>query len=82
MWQRFKTIIQKIIGFRKIDRLLWKPLVWNPADGESGKYITSKFRADECRLQLNDFPDEPMWTLFYKGDEKEIEDTPLLWKIN
>ena len=71
-----------IAGFRKIDRLLWKPLVWNPADGESRRYTTSKFRENECWLQLNDFPDEPMWTLFYKGDEKEIEDAPLLWKIN
>ena len=71
-----------IAGFRKIDGLLWKPLVWNPADGGSRRYTTPKFRENECWLQLNDFPDEPMWTLFYKGEERNIEDTPLLWKIN
>lgn len=68
--------------FKKINRLLSELLVWMPIDGDDRKFITSKYDPNECWLQMNDFPDEPLWTLYYKGEEKDIEDTPTLWKIN
>lgn len=68
--------------FKKINRLLNEPLVWTPVDGDDRKFVTSKYNIDECWLQMNDFPDEPLWTLFYKGEGKDIEDTPILWKVN
>ncbi|MBO7623757.1 MAG: hypothetical protein J6S82_00415 [Bacteroidales bacterium] len=73
--KRFGTMI------KKINRLLLKPLVWYPVDEKNKIFATKQFDADECWLQLNDFPDEPLWTLFFKGDALDIEDTPLLWKI-
>ncbi len=71
-----------ISGLKKIDRLLWEPLVWVIVDEKCRIYSSSKYSIDECWLQMNDFPDEPLWTLFFKGEKKDIEDTPLLWKIN
>lgn len=68
--------------FKKINRLLSEPLVWTPIEGDDRKFINSKYSEDECWLQMNDFPDEPLWTLFFKGEEKDIEDTPVLWKVN
>lgn len=68
--------------FKKINWVLCEPLNWNPMQGEERKFITDKYPEAECWLQLNDFPDEPLWTLFYKGESRDIEDTPILWKIN
>lgn len=68
--------------FKKIDRLLFESLVWDPIQGEVGKFFTTKYLQSECWLQINDFPEEPLWTLFYKGRSRNIEDTPKLWKIN
>jgi len=68
--------------FEKIDKLLFEPLVWDPIQGELGKFFTTKYSASDCWLQMNDFPDQPLWTLFCEGKSKEIEDTPKRWKIN
>ena len=68
--------------FKKINRLLYEPLTWDPIDNEETKYFTIKYSKDECWLQMNDFPEESLWTLFYKGKSIDIEDTPIFWKIN
>lgn len=68
--------------FKKINRILCEPLTWNPLQGEDRKYFTDKYSHIECWIQMNDFPEEPLWTLFYKGESKNIEDTPTFWKIN
>lgn len=66
---------------KKINRLLFEPLTWSPIQGMEGKFFTPKYSLNECWIQMNDFPEEPLWTLFYKGELKDIEDTPILWKI-
>ncbi len=68
--------------FKKIKWLFLKQLTWNPLPDEDGKYITSKYPETECWLEINDFPDEPLWTLHFKGEKVDIEDTPILWKVN
>lgn len=68
--------------FKKINRMLSEPLVWSPIEGNNRKFKSSKYDPVECWLQMNDFPDEPLWTLYYKGEKKNIEDTPILWKVN
>ena len=68
--------------FKKINRLLYEPLTWDPIDNEETKYFTIKYSKDECWLQMNDFPEESLWTLFYQGKSIDIEDTPIFWKIN
>lgn len=68
--------------FKKINRILCEPLVWHPMQGEERRYFTGKYPKDECWIQMNDFPEEPLWTIFYKGETKDIEDTPALWRVN
>jgi len=68
--------------FKKINRILCESLTWNPVKGIEGRYFTSQYDKTECWIQMNDFPEEPLWTLNYKGESKDIEDTPSLWKIN
>lgn len=68
--------------FKKVNRILCEALTWSLIQGEDRKYYTDKYLEKECWLQMNDFPEEPLWTLFYKGETKDIEDTPTLWKIN
>jgi hypothetical protein len=68
--------------FKKINRLLYESIEWFPVDGNDRNFITSKYNPEECWLRMNDFPDEPLWTLFFKGEEKDIEDTPNSWKVN
>jgi len=68
--------------FKKINRVLCEPLTWNLINGEERRYSTDTYPKEECWIQMNDFPEEPLWTLFYKGDSVDIEDTPTLWKVN
>ena len=68
--------------FKKINRVLCEPLTWNPLQGEEGMYSTDKYPKEECWIQMNDFPEEPLWSLYYKGESIDIEDTPTLWKVN
>ena len=35
----------------------------------------------ECNLRINDFPDEPMYTLTYKGGAIDFDDKPSNWIV-
>ena len=65
----------------KIDILTWLPLKWKPIQGKHQYFECRWFKEDECYLKINDFPDEPLWTLYFKSKILILEDTPLLWKI-
>ena len=67
--------------FKKIDRLLWMPMTWNPLPESERDFVCESYSKSDCYLRMNDFPDEPLWTLFYKGETKDFNDTPALWKI-
>ncbi|MGH1366919.1 MAG: hypothetical protein ACRBF0_25395 [Calditrichia bacterium] len=67
---------------KKIDRILYERITWNPENNEEGKFTTSSYSRDDCWIQMNDFPEEPLWTLYYRGESKDIEDTPTIWKVN
>jgi hypothetical protein len=67
--------------FKKINRLIWYPLKWYPLTNSERDFVTDKYSKDECYLRMNDFPDEPLWTLFYKGDSIDFDDTPSIWHI-
>jgi hypothetical protein len=68
--------------FKKINRLIWTPLSWQPLLNSDRDFSNDKYPSDVCYLRMNDFPDEPLWTLFYKGDSIDFDDTPSVWKIN
>ena len=45
------------------------------------KKISDIFEKEECFLRMNNFPEEPLWTLFYKGESIDFDDTPPKWNI-
>ncbi len=67
--------------FKKINWISCEPLDWHLIEGQRLKYFTSKYPKVECWIRMNDFPEEPLWTLFYKGETKDFNDTPKLWRI-
>ncbi len=70
--------MKQILG---MNRLLIKPLKWQPLEDSDRDFITDKYPKEKCFLRMNDFPEEPLWTLFYNGDSIDFDDTPLLWKV-
>lgn len=59
-----------------------QPLQWRPVDGELGMFMTAQYPKERVSLRMNDFPDEPLWTLIIDGQELDIEDTPVLWRVH
>jgi hypothetical protein len=37
---------------------------------------------DKCNLHMNDFPDEPLYTLAYKGQSIDFDDKPIGWIVS
>lgn len=66
---------------KKINQILTEKIEWS-RDAESVRFFFSKnYPKEECYLRVNDFPDEPMWTLFYKGESIDFDDKSKNWKI-
>lgn len=66
----------------EVKKLLSQRLEWKPIPGTKRDYSSDKYSKDECSLRMNDFPDEPLWTLIYKGESIDFDETPRRWKIN
>ena len=62
---------------RPIEKLLTAKIAWE----RTGSEWTSIFFGYDCRLQLNDFPDEPMFTLTWRGDCIDFDDRPSCWML-
>jgi hypothetical protein len=60
---------------RPIEKLMTARLAWEL----SGSEWTSTFLGYDCRLQMNDFPDEPLFTLSWRGDTIDFDDKPTCW---
>lgn len=67
--------------FEKINTLIWAPLKWQPLINSNRDFVTDKYPGNICYLRMNDFPEEPLWTLFYKGESIDFNDTPSIWSI-
>jgi hypothetical protein len=67
---------------KKIHFLPFIPIKWNPIPDSNRDFVSTLFPKEVCYLRINDFPDEPLWTLHYKDDSINLEDTPMLWRIN
>jgi hypothetical protein len=59
--------------------LLTSSLRWIKPVG-SPRWISTCF-GDRCELSLNDFPDEAMYTLSWRDEKIDFDDTPSLWII-
>jgi len=73
-------------GYKDVDEmneihgLLQEPIRW-ASEARGGLFYAKKYDRDICWLRINDFPDEPLWTLYYRGDTIHFDDQPDIWTI-
>jgi hypothetical protein len=36
---------------------------------------------EKCELKMNDFPDEPLYTLVWRGERIDFDDAPSSWVL-
>jgi len=66
---------------KKINQILTEKIEWVPDLESKRNFISKSYPKEECYLRMNNFPDEPMWTLFYKGESIDFDDESKNWKI-
>lgn len=45
-----------------------------------GSWLTS-FAGEDCSLTMNDFPDEPLYTVRAFGESVDLDDPPIAWTL-
>lgn len=66
---------------KTIEDLLKERLIWLPVSANERDFVNDTYPRQECYLRMNDFPEEPLWTLFYKDDIIDFDDAPTQWHI-
>ena len=64
---------------KELNELLDKPLKWVREDLVSRFYYSPSLDRQHTFLRMNNFPDEPLWTIVYKGISTDLEDKPEAW---
>lgn len=67
MNKKYKKIFDKRLKWSRVEDVIFKP---------SNKKIDSLF------LRMNDFPEEPLFTIFYDNQTFDIDDLPKKWSID
>jgi hypothetical protein len=64
---------------RTIQDLLAVPIMWlkTPEKPEWSAMVCNEL----CHLTMNDFPDEPLYTVTWRGQALDIDDAPPGWVI-
>lgn len=65
----------------KINSYFKKKIIWKQ-DKQNGILFNSVVDGIECKLRINNFPIEPMYTLMVNDEEIDFDDKPDLWEIN
>jgi hypothetical protein len=63
-----------------IIQLFVKPIQWIP-EVPGGIEFYAYLEGDLCQLTLNDFPEEPLYTLRWKDASLDFNDRPGCWYI-
>jgi hypothetical protein len=63
----------------KIEDLLLVGITWSKTSGKPDWSAT--VGKDFCELTMNDFPEEPLYTLHWQGHELDFDDAPHQWII-
>ncbi|MBS1537049.1 MAG: hypothetical protein JST20_04810 [Bacteroidetes bacterium] len=66
---------------KNINELLAQEIKWYPIPESDRDFISVGYSKEDCYLRMNNFPDEPLWTLFYKEDNIDFDDKPPKWSI-
>lgn len=66
---------------KQIDEILTQKFNWKPNLESERTFVSDSYDEKECFLRMNNFPEDPLWTLFYKGESVDFDDTPEQWNI-
>ncbi len=55
-------------------------IIWKEVTPGGVEFI-AEINGEKYELRMNDFPDEPLYTISYKGMELDFDDAPKIWKI-
>lgn len=58
--------------------LLLLPIHWRK---KSEGHWSASVRGHECSLRMNDFPEEPLYTIVVHEKSLDIDDAPQCWRI-
>jgi hypothetical protein len=63
-----------------IGSLFQKPISWHATKPDSVEFY-AYVDGERCELRLNDFPDEPLYTLTFSGQSVSFDDRPRSWSL-
>lgn len=55
-------------------------LAWIESRKDS-RLFDAVFEGEHVQVRLNDFPEEPILTVFFRGQEMDIEESPKKWRL-
>lgn len=44
-------------------------------------FFDTVFEGEHVQIRMNDFPDEPIYTVFFRGEEIDMEESPRKWRL-
>jgi len=63
-----------------LKKLFRKKIIWREVTPNGVEFIAD-INGEICKLRINDFPDEPFFTLTYKEMQFDFDDEPKTWEI-
>ena len=63
-----------------IKQILRASVVWREVV-PGGVEFHAEVKGHTCKLRMNDFPEEPLYTLIVEGEELDIDDAPKGWSF-
>jgi len=66
---------------KTIKQVLKERLVWRKKNNKGILFISETYPEEVCNLTMNDFPDEPMWTLKFYNESIDFDDKPSNWEV-
>lgn len=60
--------------------ILSEKIKWTPTNDEEFTF-SSTYEGKIIKLRMNDFPDEPLCTLFINNEERDVDEFPENWSL-
>ena len=62
-----------------INQYFFKNILW--VKKKNTVFYEAEVEGKQIYLRLNDFPEEPMYTLIVDKEKKDLDDLPSCWKL-
>lgn len=68
-----------MVKIESVETLLRIPINWKKEDAPAS--WVAEVDGETCHLRMNDFPDEPLYTVIFRGQAADLDDPPSDWTI-